>query len=116
MCSGWATASRATPTCVLVALNDAESRPAAMAVARKLRSRQIPSEVFDEPRKFGDQIKYATRKGIPYVWFCDVDGSGRHEVRDLRESSQVEVDSESWFPRPELLQPTIIYTPPGSTQ
>ena len=109
---GHLVASRSTPTCVLVALNNAESRPASVAVARALRSRQIPAEVFDEPRKFGDQIKYATKKGIPYVWFCDVDGSGRHEVRDLSESSQSEADPASWLPKPELLEPTIIYTPP----
>ncbi|MBI2570580.1 MAG: histidine--tRNA ligase, partial [Candidatus Schekmanbacteria bacterium] len=43
--------SRATPTCVLVALPSAEHRLVARAVARALRSRGLPCEVFHEPVK-----------------------------------------------------------------
>ncbi len=110
---GHLVASRATPTCVLVALNDREHRPAANAVARRLRSRHIPAEVFDEPLKYGEQIRYAIKKGIPYVWFHNVDGNARHEVRDLETGQQQEEDLEAWVPRSELLHPGIIYTPPG---
>ena len=34
------------------------------------------------PQKFGKQIRYAERRGIPYVWFTDADGG--HEVKDIR--------------------------------
>ncbi|HEV3002505.1 MAG TPA: histidine--tRNA ligase [Solirubrobacteraceae bacterium] len=82
-----------TPTQVLVALTSEESRADAREVARALRARGIPTEVFHEPVKFGRQIAYADGKGIPYVWFTD---SG--EVKDLRSGEQRPASSESWTP------------------
>ncbi len=73
-------ASRSTPTCVLVALaseGDAD-RAGAAAVANALRRRGIPCETAPTAAKFGKQIRYADRRGIPYVWFParGLDGSG----------------------------------------
>ena len=39
------------------------------------------------PQKFGKQIRYAERRGIPFVWFPDADGG--HEVKDIRSGEQV---------------------------
>ena len=63
--------SRAVPSTVLVALVDEESRGPARSVATALRRRGIATEVAASAQKFGKQIRYAERRGIPYVWFPD---------------------------------------------
>lgn len=95
--TGGLKASRQVPTCVLVALPSAVARPAAMAVARRLREGGVAAEVFDQPRKYGDQIKYASQRGIPWVYFLPDDQRPTDTVRDLRSGAQVEVDS-AWLP------------------
>lgn len=90
--------SRQTPTCVLVALASEEARPVALATAQRLRRRGIPTEVYDRAKKWGEQIKYASNLGIPYVWF-PADGSRPdHELRDLRSGEQKAADPEQWMP------------------
>ena len=63
------TASRSTPAAVLVAVSDEASRAASTAVATALRARGIACEVAPKADRFGKQIRYADRRGIPYVWF-----------------------------------------------
>jgi histidyl-tRNA synthetase len=104
---GLLVASRQTPTCVLVALNDDAHRDRAMEIARALRARDIPAEVFHLPLKFGKQIQYAQKKGIPYVWFQDPAEPGRHQVRDLARSEQADADLAAWTPAPEHERPSI---------
>ncbi len=87
-------ASRSVPTAVLVAVDDEESRPAAMAVAQVLRQRQVPAEVAPRADRFGKQIRYADRRGIPYVWFGGTDG----EVKDIRSGDQSPADATAWLP------------------
>ncbi|MEM6931796.1 MAG: ATP phosphoribosyltransferase regulatory subunit, partial [Myxococcota bacterium] len=99
--------SRRTPTCVLVALNDDAHRPAAADLARSLRKRGIPTEVFPEPEPYGKQIKYAVAKGIPYVWFAEVDQTGEHKVKDLASREEVVVDPVAWSP-PAHLRPHVV--------
>ena len=96
--------SRAVPECRLVALADEESRPLPGA-GRPAARRGIPTEVAASPQKFGKQIRYAERRGIPYVWFQQADGS--HQVKDIRSGEQVAADPATWTPghRP---APTII--------
>ena len=66
---GVLTGSRAVPSAVLVALADEESRPASERIADCLRGRGIACEVAPSPQKYGRQIRYAERRGIPFVWF-----------------------------------------------
>jgi histidyl-tRNA synthetase len=101
-------ASRSVPTCVLIAVSDEESRIQSDAIGRALRSRGIPTEVSPSAAKFGKQIKYADRRGIPYVWFTGEDG--QHEVKDIRSGEQVSADPTSWVPDPVDLHPTIVVT------
>jgi histidyl-tRNA synthetase len=89
-------ASRAVPSAVLVAVNDEESRAASELVAAALRARRIPTEVAASPQKFGKQIRYAERRGIPFVWFTDAEGN--HEVKDIRSGEQVAADADTWSP------------------
>jgi histidyl-tRNA synthetase len=90
--------SRQTPTCVLVGLASEEARPVALATAQRLRRRGIPTEVYDRAKKWGEQIKYASNLGIPYVWFPAGEGRPEHELRDLRSGAQGPADPESWMP------------------
>jgi histidyl-tRNA synthetase len=63
------TITRSVPTCVLVALPTEEDRAACDRIARALRERGIATEVSPTAAKYGKQIRFAERRGIPYVWF-----------------------------------------------
>ncbi|WP_134323043.1 histidine--tRNA ligase [Cumulibacter soli] len=103
---GIATASRAVPTCVLVAVADEQRRAEASQVADSLRHRGIAAEVSPSAAKFGKQIKYADRRGIPFVWFTDADGS--HQIKDIRSGEQVDVDPQTWTPSEDDKTPRLI--------
>jgi histidyl-tRNA synthetase len=98
--------SRSVPSAVLVALVDEESREAADEIADALRARGIPCEVAPSPQKFGKQIRYAERRGIPFVWFTTADGD--HEVKDIRSGDQVAADAAVWTPPAEDLRPQVV--------
>jgi histidyl-tRNA synthetase len=100
--------SRATPTAVLVALASDEERRSSYAIARDLRARGVPTEVFYAPQKYGKQIRYAERRGIPYVLFS---GEAGPELRDIRTGEQKVIDLASWLPAAEDLRVRILKTP-----
>ncbi|WP_353950134.1 histidine--tRNA ligase [Knoellia sp. S7-12] len=104
---GLVTASRATPAAVLVAVVEEASRRDSAAVAKALRARGIPCEVAPTAAKFGKQIRYADRRGIPFVWFP---GSGdvAHQVKDIRSGEQVDAGPASWAPPAEDLRPVVV--------
>jgi len=110
---GLVTATRSTPTAVLVALTDEESRADAMRTAAALRSRGIPVEVAPAAAKFGKQIRYADRRGIPYVWFAGPDGDS---VKDIRSGEQVDADAATWNPPTEDLRPQVVDPSRETTQ
>ncbi|AXK44943.1 histidine--tRNA ligase [Brachybacterium saurashtrense] len=95
--AGLATASRAVPTCVLVSVGDESLRELSDAAARSLRRRGIACEVAPTAAKFGKQIRYADRRGIPFIWFPGTDGAA-DEVKDIRTGEQVAADAGSWEP------------------
>jgi histidyl-tRNA synthetase len=96
-----AKASRSVPTVVLVALTNDDSWSAAQDVAAQLRDRGIATEVAAKAEKFGKQIKFADRRGIPFVWFTDDDGN--HQVKDIRSGDQAPADPARWTPPSEDL-------------
>ena len=98
---------RKVPSVVLVALADEDSRQVSDAIAQRLRARGIPAEVAAAAQKFGKQIRYAERRGIPFVWFPGSDG-GAGQVKDIRTGDQVDGDADSWTPPSEDLVPRII--------
>lgn len=63
------TASRKVPTCVVIAVADEEQRQHCNALATILRKRGIPTDVAPSAAKFGKQIRFADKRGIPFVWF-----------------------------------------------
>lgn len=96
--------TRRTPTVVLVALTDEDARDDAMRTAARLRARGIAVEVAPAAAKFGKQIKFADRRGIPFVWFP----GETDEVKDIRSGDQVPADAETWNPPAEDLRPQIV--------
>jgi histidyl-tRNA synthetase len=96
--------SRSVPTCVLVALTSEDERATAEGVAKNLRQRGIATEVSPNAAKFGKQIRFAERRGIPFVWFSSPEGD---TVKDIRSGEQVPADSTTWDPPPEDLNPTV---------
>jgi len=101
---------RKVPSVVLVALADEDSRAVSDDLARRLRARGIPTEVAAAPQKFGKQIRYAERRGIPFVWFPDAGGAD--QVKDIRSGEQVDADADSWEPPASDLVPSIVsHTP-----
>ncbi|GEP38493.1 histidine--tRNA ligase [Nocardioides psychrotolerans] len=104
------TASRSVPSVVLVAVVDEEGRPTSSAVADGLRRRDIACEVAPDAAKFGKQIRYAERRGIPFVWFTTTteDGTVTHEVKDIRSGEQVSADPAAWTPPTDDLRPQVL--------
>lgn len=94
-------ANRSVPSAVLVAVDDEESRGEAIAVAQQLRARGISTEVAPRADRFGKQIKYADKRGIPFVWF------GTDQVKDIRSGDQVAADPAGWTPPEEDLHPSV---------
>lgn len=95
-------ATRSVPSAVLVAVSSEEERVVSDAVATALRARDIPVEVAPSAAKFGKQIKYADRRGIPFVWFPGTAGEdgvvGADQVKDIRSGEQVDADAATWEP------------------
>ena len=92
LAKGALTASRSVPACVLVAVDSEETRAEADALATRLRARGIAVEVAPKADRFGKQIRYADRRGIPFVWFAT------GEVKDIRSGEQVPADPDAWEP------------------
>jgi histidyl-tRNA synthetase len=105
--AGLLRASRPVPTAVLIALASEDDRPAANRLAAGLRSRGIATEVSPTAAKYGRQIRYDDRRGIPYVWFTGIDGEP-DQVKDIRSGRQVDVDRATWTPPDDDADPTMM--------
>jgi histidyl-tRNA synthetase len=95
-----------------------------MTVAAALRRRGIAVEVAPVAAKFGKQIMFAQRRGIPFVWFMageDRSSSpgtdqgnnpgnnpGRDSVKDIRSGEQTMADASVWTPPAEDLRPRVM--------
>ncbi len=110
--AGALSVSRPVPTCVLVALPAEEDRPACDRIARTLRRRGIATEVAPSAARFGKQIRFAERRGIPYVWFPGASDAGDagdagDTVKDIRSGEQVVADAATWQPPVDDLHPRV---------
>ena len=110
--AGLVSASRSVPSAVVVAVLDEEHRSASDDVAQQLRARGIPVEVSPNAARLGKQIRYADRRGIPFVWFpgrVDEDGARTpDQVKDIRSGEQVDADATTWEPPAEDLLPRVV--------
>ncbi len=87
------------PTQVLVVLPRAELREETASLARLLRERGLNVEMYHTPGKIANQLRYAARKGIPYVWFPPFDEGGKHEVKNMITQQQTEANPTTWTPQ-----------------
>ncbi|MCO1339586.1 histidine--tRNA ligase [Kocuria polaris] len=108
LADGSVAASRSVPTAVYVTLANDDAWAEAQDVAAQLRARGISAEVASSAEKFGKQIKFADKRGIPFVWFTQADGT--HEVKDIRSGEQVSADPAAWSPTAEDLTPRVAIT------
>ena len=110
--AGLVRATRAVPSAVVVAVTSEETRDASDAVAHALRARGVPVEVAPAAAKFGKQIRYADRRGIPFVWFpgrVEDDGTrSPDQVKDIRSGEQVDADAAAWEPPAEDRFPRVV--------
>lgn len=108
-------ATRSVPSAVLVAVSSEEDRAVSDAVATALRARDIPVEVAPSAARFGKQIKYADRRGIPFVWFPGAAGEdgvvGADQVKDIRSGEQVDADAATWEPSDADRWPQVVPVP-----
>ena len=101
------TTTRSTPSAVLVAVTDDAGRPRSAAVATALRARGIPCEVAPKADRFGKQIRYADRRGIPYVWFPGAGDDDGDQGKDIRSGAQVPAQAPTWTCPDEDLRPAL---------
>lgn len=95
---GRITEGRMCPTDVMVVVPGADSRTDALHTGELLRSRGFDTEVFHSTAKIGKQLQYASKKGIPFVWFPPFDEDGNHEVKDMGTGEQGAADPRTWSP------------------
>lgn len=113
---GMIEATRSVPSAVLVAVTDEESRHLSEDVAAALRRRGIPTEVAPSAAKFGKQIRYAERRGIPFVWFPDSEAAATlGSVKDIRSGAQVPADATSWRPPEDDVYPRVVVPESGAS-
>ncbi|MBQ5557840.1 MAG: histidine--tRNA ligase [Aeriscardovia sp.] len=109
-----AKASRQSPASVLVAVWNESTRDTSNRIASRLRSRGICADVAPQANKIGKQIKYASKLGIPYVWFpADSDNETGSDVavdsvKNIVTGEQSPADSVSWLPDTVYAQQTIV--------
>lgn len=84
------------PTDVLVVLPSAERRAEVAALAAQLRQRGFNVEAYHEPSRIGKQLRYASRKRIPYVWLPPMEGRTAHEVKAMATGEQKAAQPETW--------------------
>ena len=101
------TASRSVPSVVLVALPEEDARATCDAIAAQLRANGIATEVAPAAQRYGKQIRYAERRGIPFVWF-PAGPDNPHEVKDIRTGGQQLADPATWLPPAEDLRPQVV--------
>jgi histidyl-tRNA synthetase len=87
---------RRSPSEVLVVIPSDERRPETVEVAAELRRRGINVEQYHQPDKLAKQIRYASRKGIPFVWFPPFESGRSHEVKNMASGEQGPADPSTW--------------------
>ena len=86
----------ATPAPVLIAYFDSARLHDYLKLAAALRAAGIGVEVFPEPKKLGQQLKYADRRGFRVALIAGGDefAAGTIQVKDLQKAQQRDVPLE----------------------
>lgn len=87
----------ATTAGVIVAYFDPQHLHDYLRLAARLRAAGIATELYPEPRKLGQQLKYADRRGFRVALIAGEEefASGTCQVKDLRNKTQQNVPLES---------------------
>lgn len=91
-------AGQKSPAHVMVILPSEERRAEAAKVAQDMRKRGLNVELYHAAKKIPDQLKYASRKGIPFVWFLPSEEKPFHEIKDMNAQTQDKADPQTWTP------------------
>ncbi|MFC1673788.1 histidine--tRNA ligase [Pseudomonadota bacterium] len=86
------------PTHIMVACLHGTSRTEVAETSRALRERGFKVEMYHEAKSLKAQMKYASRKGIPFVWFPSNAEQPNHEVKNMDSGEQVVADLNTWLP------------------
>ncbi|MGW5520159.1 histidine--tRNA ligase [Nocardia africana] len=87
---------RRCPTDILVIVPSDDRRADSLATAAILRDRGFNTEVYHQADKLAKQLRYASRKCIPFVWLPPFDDDGGHEVKDMATGTQITSDPHTW--------------------
>lgn len=85
-----------SPAHILMVLPSEEKRALAAQTARTLRARGYNVELYHAPQKVKKQMEYASKKGIPYVWFPPFEDGNVHEVKNMTTGDQSPADPNTW--------------------
>jgi len=86
----------ATPAEVFIPYFDKTRLHAYLKLAARLRAAEIGVEVYPDPKKLGQQLKYADRRGFRVALIAGADefDAGRVQVKDLEKAHQQDVPLE----------------------
>ncbi len=87
-----------SPTDVLIVFLPGNSRSIVLETGNLLRDRGMNVECYPEPAKLDKQLRYASKKGMPYVWFVGGENNDVHEVKDMDSGIQEKADPRTWVP------------------
>ena len=93
-------AGRRSPTDILVVLPEEARRGEAAATAHQLRQRGFNVELYHRAAKMKNQLAYAEKKGVSYVWFPPFKDGQPHEVKNMATGEQASADAATWTPTP----------------
>lgn len=99
MDQGKIAAGSKSPADVLVVLPDEARRAEASETARTLRARGFKVEMYHRDAKIKNQVAYAEKKGIGYVWFPPFKDGQPHEIKNMATGEQAQADAASWQPQ-----------------
>jgi histidyl-tRNA synthetase len=77
------------PTDILVVLPDETRRAESSKTAHILRQKGLKVELYHTDGKIKNQLAYAEKKGIPFVWFPPFKDGAPHELKDMKTGEQM---------------------------
>lgn len=93
---GIVTPGAKSPADILVVLPEEERRAEAAATAHTLRTRGYKVEMYHRDAKVKNQVAYAEKKSIPFVWFPPFKDEQPHEVKNMASGDQSPADPATW--------------------